>query len=104
MAVRTKEWLETRYPGIKDKIEVVDVATPYTFWRYTLNEKGSYMGFLPSSETFTTYIKKKLPGLERFYMSGQWSMTTGGVQSVIYAGRHVVQLLCKDEGIEFTTK
>ncbi len=101
LAERTKEWLEKRYSGIKDKIEVVDVATPYTYWRYTLNEKGSYMGFLPISETFTSSIKKKLPGLEKFYMSGQWSMTTGGVQSVIYAGRHVIRLLCHDEGKGF---
>ncbi len=101
LAERTKEWLEKRFPGIKKKIEVEDVATPYTFWRYTSNEKGSYMGFLPSSDTFTTYIKKTLPGLDNFYISGQWSMSTGGVQPVIYAGRHVIQLLCKDEGKEF---
>ena len=37
-------------------------------------------------------------------MSGQWSMITGGVQSVIYAGRYVIQLLCKDEGKEFMIK
>ena len=101
LAERTIEWLEKRYPGIKDKIEVVDVATPYTFWRYTLNEKGSYMGFLPYSDTFTSNIEKRLPGLEGFYMAGQWSMTTGGVQSVIYSGKHVIQLLCNDESKEF---
>ena len=96
LAERTIEWLEKRYPGIKNKVEVIDVATPYTFWRYTLNEKGSYMGFLPTANTFTTNIEKRLPGLKNFYMAGQWSMTMGGVQPVIYSGKHVIQLLIHD--------
>ena len=100
----TIEWLEKRYPGIKDKVEVIDVATPYTYWRYTLNEKGSYMGFLPTADAFTSSVEKRLPGLSNFYMAGQWSMSMGGVQPVIYSGKHVIQLLCHDEGKEFHTE
>ena len=101
LAERTIEWLEKRYPGIKDKIEVTDVATPYTYWRYTLNEKGSYMGFLPTADAFTANVEKRLPGLGNFYMAGQWSMSMGGVQPVIYSGKHVMKLLCHDEEKEF---
>ncbi len=103
LAESTIEWLEKRYPGIKDKIEVTDIATPYTYWRYTLNEKGSYMGFLPTADAFTSNVEKRLPGLSNFYMSGQWSMPMGGVQPVIYSGKHVIQLLCHDEGKKFST-
>ena len=99
----TQSWLETRYPGISKKIEMEDVATPYTYWRYTLNNKGSYMGFLPTAKSFATNVKKQLPGLKNFYMAGQWSMSMGGVQPVIYSGKHVIQLLCNEEGIDFTT-
>ncbi len=97
------KWLEKRYPGITEKIEVTDVATPYTFWRYTLNKEGAYMGFLPTSKTFTASVEKELPGLDCFYMAGQWAMTTGGVQTVIYSGRHVIELLCHKEGKTFKT-
>ncbi len=97
------KWLEKRYPGISKKIEVTDVATPYTFWRYTLNQKGAYMGFLPSSKTFYASVEKELPGLDCFYMTGQWAMTTGGVQTVIYSGRHAIELLCHNEGKVFKT-
>jgi phytoene dehydrogenase-like protein len=103
LAQNTIEWLEKRYPGIKDKVEVIDVATPYTYWRYTLNEGGSYMGFLPTSDAFRTNVEKRLPGLSNFYMSGQWSMSMGGVQPVIYSGKHVIQLLCHDENREFVS-
>ncbi|NPD87657.1 MAG: NAD(P)/FAD-dependent oxidoreductase [Asgard group archaeon] len=97
-------WLEKRYPGISNKIEVTDVATPYTYWRYTLNQKGAYMGFLPTTKSFVATVEKQLPGLENFYMAGQWSMSMGGVQPVIYSGKHVIQLLCNNEGQEFVTK
>ena len=97
------KWLEKRYPGITEKIEVTDVATPYTFWRYTLNQKGAYMGFLPTSKTLFASVEKELPGLDCFYMTGQWAMTTGGVQTVIYSGRHVIELLCHKEGKKFKT-
>ena len=55
------------------------------------------MGFYPTTETFTKNIKKTLPGLDNFFMAGQWSLSTGGVLSSIYSGRHVVQLLCSKE-------
>lgn len=97
LASETLIWLEKRYPGISENVEVSDVATPYTYWRYTLNNKGSYMGFYPTTETFTKNIKKTLPGLDNFFMAGQWSLNTGGVFSSIYSGRHVVQLLCNKE-------
>ncbi|MHA2309757.1 MAG: phytoene desaturase family protein, partial [Candidatus Heimdallarchaeaceae archaeon] len=96
-------WLEKRYPGITEQVEVIDVATPYTYWRYTLNQKGSYMGFLPSAKTFLDTVEKQLPGLENFYMAGQWSMSTGGVQPVIYSGKHVIQMLCCNEKRDFVS-
>jgi len=37
------ERLEARYPGISSQVEMIDVATPYTWWRYTRNFKGAYM-------------------------------------------------------------
>ena len=36
--------LEKCFPGIKEQIEVVDVATPVTYERYTSNWKGSLHG------------------------------------------------------------
>jgi len=36
--------LEAHYPGISSQVEVTDVATPYTTWRYTRNHKGAWGG------------------------------------------------------------
>jgi phytoene desaturase len=95
------ERLEGTYPGISSQVEVTDVATPYTTWRYTLNDKGSWEGWLITPQTMRTTIERTLPGLEGFYMAGQWVMPGGGVPPVLYSGQHAVQLLCRDAGRPF---
>jgi phytoene desaturase len=96
--------LEVQYPGIKSQIEMVDVATPYTSWRYTLNDKGSPMGWMLTKKTLMELVSRTLPGLENFYMAGHWVLPGGGVPGSIYTGRNVIQILCKKEGKEFRTK
>ena len=96
------ERLEARYPGISSQAEILDVATPYTWWRYTRNHKGAYMGWLPTSEVINSQIKKTLPGLENFYMAGQWATPGGGVIPSLYSGRQIVQILCHQDGKPFS--
>jgi len=87
--------LETHYPGISSLVEVTDVATPHTTWRYTLNHRGAYMGWSPTSELIRATVPRTLPGLANFYMAGQWVLPGGGVPPCLYSGRHVLQLLCR---------
>lgn len=101
VANQVLERLETHYPGISSQVEMIDIATPYTWWRYTRNYKGAYMGWLLSSEIINSQIDKTLPGLGNFYMAGQWATPGGGVVSSLYSGRHVVQILCHGEGKAF---
>jgi phytoene dehydrogenase-like protein len=79
---------------------MTDVATPYTTWRYTLNRNGAWGGWLMSAELFNKTIPRKLPGLENFYMAGQWVMS-GGVSPSLYSGRHAIQLLCHNDRKKF---
>ena len=95
--------LEAHYPGISSLVEMTDVATPYTTWRYTLNHEGASMGWLPTPEVINTRVRRTLPGLANFYMAGQWVTPGGGVPPCLYSGRHVVQLLCHRDGKPFTT-
>jgi len=93
--------LECQYPGITSQVEVADIATPLTTWRYTLNHQGAFMGWLPTPKTMRTQVKKTLPGLRNFYMAGQWVMPGGGVPPSIYSGRQVIQILCKYDRKKF---
>lgn len=93
--------LEIQYPGITSQVEVADIATPLTTWRYTLNHRGAFMGWLPTPKTMRARVKKTLPGLDNFFMAGQWVMPGGGVPPSIYSGRQVIQILCMRDGKKF---
>jgi phytoene desaturase len=94
--------VEPYYPGLAAAVEMTDVATPYTTWRYTLNRHGAYEGWLPTGEAIMTPVRRTLPGLGGFYMAGQWVSPGGGVPPCLYSGRHAVQLLCRDMGRPFS--
>lgn len=95
--------LEKHFPGIGPAIEVTDVATPLTFWRYTRSSKGAIMGWTPSPENMWRQPKRTLPGLANFYLAGQWAMSVGGIPPTIFSGRHVTQLICKSDSKKFKT-
>ncbi|MFC2000912.1 phytoene desaturase family protein [Chloroflexota bacterium] len=97
------ERLETHHPGLSSLVEVTDVATPHTTWRYTKNHRGAFEGWLPSAKVITTNVERTLPGLSSFYMAGQWVMPGGGVPACLYSGRHVVQILCQQDKRPFVT-
>jgi phytoene dehydrogenase-like protein len=94
--------LEKRYPGIRDQIQVVDVATPVTYERYTGNWQGSYMGWATTTETMDKLMSRTLPGLSNFYMAGQWVFPGGGVPTAVASGRYVIQTICKHDKKRFT--
>ena len=95
--------LEQRLPGVRAKVEMRDVATPVTWERYTGNWRGSYEGWLPSGKNLMMQMSKTLPGLENFYMIGQWTTPGGGLPPAVSSGRHLVQILCKKDGRQFVT-
>jgi phytoene desaturase len=93
--------LEHHYPRLSSQVEVIDVATPYTTWRYTLNHKGAWGGWLPTPEVMNARIARTLPGLANFYLAGQWVTPGASVPSSLYSGRDVVEILCRRDGKPF---
>ena len=95
--------LDGHLPSLADLVEVVDVATPTTFERYTGNWRGSFEGWLPTPGTLTKSMPLTLPGLGSFYLAGQWVAPGGGLPSGVMTGRQVAQLICHKDGKKFTT-
>lgn len=90
-------YLDKEYPGISEFIEVIDVATPKTDVRYTGVKDGAYEGFMPSKDNMMKSLKMQLPGLQNFYMAGQWLFPGGGLPPSAQTGKWAVQLICKKE-------
>jgi phytoene dehydrogenase-like protein len=92
--------LHKRFGNIIENVEVIDVATPSTFNRYTNNWKGRFMtwdwiGVLPVS------INKQLPRLKNFYMIGHWVMAGGGIPCGLITGRDIVRIICHKDRKKF---
>ncbi|MBN1253402.1 MAG: hypothetical protein JXR51_16440 [Bacteroidales bacterium] len=78
--------LNIELPGIKELIGYVEVATPKTIERYTLNPDGSPYGFaqtVKQSARNRINNKSKIPNL--FYASA-WTSPGGGFSGAILAG------------------
>lgn len=95
--------LSIRYPDIAAQIEVIDIATPLTFVRYTGNWKGSYQGWLWTRRTGNLRIPQTVPSLEHFAMAGHWVSPGGGLPGAAISARNAVKILCKTEGRRFVT-
>jgi phytoene dehydrogenase-like protein len=105
IAAKVIHVLERRMPGIAEQIEVVDVSTPMTVVRYTGNWQGSQEGWMITTGTFGLVMgkgmDKTLPGLDGFYMCGQWVEPGGGVPTAAVSGRIVIRMLCKKDRKKF---
>ena len=102
-AKQVLERLNDVWPGIKDQVEMTNVATPHTWWRITRNRQGAFEGFAIIDKIFTTSVKRTLPGLDNFFMAGQWVVPGGGVIPTLVSGKHAAMLLCRRDGKVFNT-
>ena len=95
--------LEERFGNISNNVDIIDVATPSTFQRYTNNWMGSTQGWTWLPGMIPESIKKELPGLKNFYLIGQWTSPGGGVSTAFLSGRDVTQIICRKDKKKFRT-
>jgi phytoene desaturase len=101
VAERVLASIDRYLPGVKDSVQMMDVATPLTYWRNARAWRGAFEGWIPQSAAFT-HVPKQLPGLDRFYMAGQWVEPGGGVPLAVMSGRQVAEIICAAMGHSFT--
>ena len=91
--------LETLFPGIRDQLTFVEVATPPTFERYTLNTRGAIYGweFTPLQSG-----SKRMPHhtpVAGLYLAGHWTLPGASSLRVFVSGIHAAQIVLADAGL-----
>ncbi len=84
-------------PGLRERLELVEVATPVTFWRYTGNRGGSIMGYKPSERNIKAglaHYRTPVPGL---LQAGHWAELGGGVLMAVRAAMNASLLALQAE-------
>ena len=87
--------LSEKYPQIKGKVEVWDVATPLTYERYLHSYKGSWMSTMKKGTKMENYPTKP-ESIRNLYFAGQRLVIPGGLPVAAETGRLAVQYLCRD--------
>jgi phytoene desaturase len=93
--------IERRFPGLRARVEMVDLATPLTFWRWARAPGGAYEGWLPTARSLRSHLPRWVPGVAGLYLAGQWVEPGGGVPAVLASGRQLIQILAEQAGRRF---
>lgn len=81
--------------GLSQHIVCKDTATPLTYERYTLNTRGSIMGWDLTSQNFMKMRPQDTP-IKNLYQAGHWVFPGGGIPAVIPSGRLAAELILKE--------
>lgn len=95
--------LEAHHPGISDRVEVTDVATPLTTVRNTGVWRGAFEGFSLSTDMMKT-LPMRLEGLRNLTLAGQWLFPGGGQPASAQSGKWAIKMLCGEMDRKFKTR
>jgi len=89
-----------KFPQAEGNIEVIDIATPLTYERYTGAYHGSWMSITGLGKKMQTYpgFFKNISGL---YFAGHRLMSPGGLPVALYTGHKAAQMVCRQFNVMF---
>lgn len=94
---------EKRFPELRGRLELLDVATPRTYQRYCNAWRGAFMAFFPSVQGKMMEHNGRIKGLNNFVLSGQWLQPPGGLPIALTTGRNSIMRLCRQLRKPFTS-
>ncbi len=94
--------IEIRFPHMKGKLKLLDVATPQTYARYCNAYRGAFMGFWPTLRGKALVHTGRIKGIDNLFLSGQWLQPPGGLPVAVITGKDTIMRICKKEKQNFT--
>lgn len=87
--------------NIKKHIEVLEIATPITYWRYTGNRDGSIMGASPTDKNIKNKLAHYKTPVKNLFLGGHWAEYGGGMPMAVKAASNaslmILEEIKKDE-------
>lgn len=93
--------MESRFPHMRNKLRLLDVASPQTYAKYCNAYRGAFMGFWPTLQGKEMRHNGNIKGLKNIFLSGQWLQPPGGLPIALVTGKDTIMRLCKKERKEF---
>lgn len=86
--------VEKLYPGFREHIEELEVATPVTHMRYLATPGGAIYGFDQYIKDSNMFVTPRSP-IAGLYFAGAWS-GSGGFQPTLTSGGAAARSIIKD--------
>lgn len=83
-------------PGLRQHIEVIEIATPVTYWRFTGNTKGSISGAKPTGRNIRAGIAHYQTPVKNLLVGGHCGEYGGGVPMAVKAGTNASLIVMKE--------
>ncbi len=84
-------------PDLRDHIELLDIATPFTHQRYTGNKDGTIMGARATRENMRGKVAHYRTPITNLLVSGHWAEYGGGVPVAVRAGANSALMVLRRE-------
>ncbi|MCT4542331.1 MAG: NAD(P)/FAD-dependent oxidoreductase [Vallitalea sp.] len=84
--------LETRFPGIRDHIEEIEVATPLTYMRYLDHPGGAIYGYEQDVKSSTLFLPKQ-EFIENLSFASGWVNSCGFAPNYLYGNGVAMKVL-----------
>ncbi len=88
--------VEKYVPGLREHTEVVEVATPITYMRYSGNPGGTYLGFAYTPKDGPLSRMGNEGPLKGLYFAGAWTQPGGGYDPCMISGRWAAEKVIKE--------
>jgi prolycopene isomerase len=81
------------FPGFRDHITHIEVATPWTLSRYSQSEDGAIYGWENNPAQAGSQRLSHVTPLPGLYLSGHWTLPGTGSVRVMYSGLQTAQII-----------
>lgn len=88
-------------PDLRSHMETIDIATPFTYMRYTGNRFGAIMGFRPSTKNILGGVAGYTTPVKNLFVGGQWAEISGGVPVAVRAGMNSALMILRKESPDY---
>ncbi len=91
--------INKRFPGFKESIKAIDIATPVTMERFSGNTNGAVYG---ASQLVSQSIIYRFPNAlpkQSLYFTGAWTMPGGGFTGVVISAMNAAEAILKKNKI-----
>jgi prolycopene isomerase len=90
--------LERAIPHLREEVEIVEVATPETLERFTLNSGGATYGWANTVNQVASRRLSHLTPIENLYLSGHWTQPGSNFLRVLVSGIHTASIMLARAG------